>query len=72
MDDYEKKETLAAVMEIINTELSDRERKIILDSFFSDKTDTVLADELGMSTALFSYHKHKALAKVKAIFDKNN
>lgn len=68
--DYEQKETLAAVMDIINTELSESERRIILDSFFGDKDDAALAAEMGISPSLFSYRKRKVLNKIRAIFHK--
>ncbi|MCM1524741.1 MAG: hypothetical protein NC120_09820 [Ruminococcus sp.] len=57
-------------MNIINTELSENEREIILNSFFGNKDDVTLAAEMDISPSLFSYRKHKALNKIRVIFNK--
>lgn len=59
-------------MDIINTELTDGERKIILDSFFGGKDDVTLAKEAGISPSLYNYRKKRALNKIRAIYNKRS
>ena len=67
--DYEHKETLSLVINIINDHLSDHERKLIFLTYYTEMKKKDIAGTLGLTPQNYSKRLRIVLNKIRKMFE---
>lgn len=67
--DYERKETLSLVINIINDHLSDHERKLIFLTYYTEMKKKDIARTLGLTPQNYSKRLRIVLNKIRKMFE---